>query len=98
MSEQVGIFTPPLSPPFVDLTEEVYENEINNNDEFLACNFEQEILELFNKTQLWVDNDSTSSIDSEDFKDYEEEVLDQEGNNEIFEEDKDEIIDYLEQT
>jgi len=99
MSEQVGIFTPPLSPPFVDLTEEVYDNEINNDEEFLACNFEQETLELFNKTRLWVDNnnDSTSSIDSKDFKDYEEEVLDQEGINEIFE-DKDEIIDHLEQT
>ena len=99
MSEQVGIFTPPLSLPFVNLTEEVYDNEINNNEEFLAYNFEQETLELFNKTWLWVDNDndSTSSIDSEDFKDYEEEVLDQEGNNEIFE-DKDEIINHLEQT
>jgi hypothetical protein len=75
------------------LTYENYNDELDSNNEFFSA---------------WSDNDTSdsSSVDSEDLKDFENEmldqeneILDQENDNEIFEQElNDEVIDHSELT
>ncbi|RHZ88406.1 hypothetical protein Glove_23g147 [Diversispora epigaea] len=79
-------------------TDENYNNEINSDKEFF--NFEHG-KEAFNEILTWTDDDtsdtsSISSINFEDLENFENEIIDYESNNEIFEQEiEDEIIDDL---
>ncbi|RGB26890.1 hypothetical protein C1646_769846 [Rhizophagus diaphanus] len=70
MSEQIHIFSPPLSPLSVDLIDEDID-EINSEHERISLKF-NEMLAYIN------DDTNSTSINSIDFKDFESEVEEQE--------------------
>jgi hypothetical protein len=84
MSEQINMFSPPLSPLSVNLIDEDID-EINSEHERISLKFNEMLAYINNDT----DNTSIRSID---FEDFESEVEEQEICNE-----KDEIIDNLKQ-
>ena len=79
---------------------EEYSEEVSSSDEsFRPNNFKCEVFsELFNEMLTLTDEYDTSNIDSESVysENSENDILDQENNDEIFE--KNEIIDDIEQT
>ena len=101
------IFSSPPSPFSVYLTDEEYNDEIeeyseevsSSDESFRPSNFKCEVFsELFNEMLTLTDEYDTSNVDSESVysEDSENNILDQESNDETFE--KNEIIDDIEQT
>ncbi|RHZ58201.1 hypothetical protein Glove_375g82 [Diversispora epigaea] len=86
----------PFFPHSVYSTDENYNNEINSDKGFINFEYEKE---FFNEILAWTDTSDTSSISSinfEDLENFENEIIDYESNNEIFEQEiEDEIIDDL---